>query len=109
MLETHIHKLRGPEEEVTTIGEALVKQIFDHSKIGLIAGCVVQSGKMLQGKKIAVIRDDREIHRTSVKSLYHQQDARKEIHTNQECGITLNKFDNIQEGDILRCIEVSTR
>lgn len=89
------------EEEI--IGEAKVQQIFKSSSIGTIAGCLVVNGKIIRNSSIRVIRDGVVIYTSSISSLKHIKDDVKEVKEGKECGLTINGFNDIKEGDILEC------
>jgi translation initiation factor IF-2 len=91
------------EELVATIE---VRQTFKVPKVGLIAGCYVQTGKVNRNDKIKVYRDDRLIHDGSLSSLKRFKDDVREVAAGFECGIGLNNFDDIKVNDILEAYKV---
>jgi len=86
-------------EEVT--GEVEIRNIFKASKIGMIAGCYVLSGKVTRNSMARVIRDKEVIHDGKISSLKRFKDDVKEVTAGYECGITLEGFKDIKEGDLL--------
>lgn len=94
------------EQKTATIE---VRRIFKIAKLGTVAGCYVQSGKISRNDKIRVLRDGLEIYIGNIASLKRGKDDVREVDAGYECGIMIDKFNTIQEGDILegfRVIEV---
>ncbi|MCD6117409.1 translation initiation factor IF-2 [bacterium] len=85
-------------EEVT--GEVEIRDIFKASKVGMIAGCYVLSGKVLRNSMVRVIRDKEIIHDGKISSLKRFKDDVKEVAAGYECGITLEGFRDIKAGDM---------
>lgn len=84
------------------IGEAEVRQLFDISSLGTIAGCYVTRGVVRRNAKVRVIRDDEAIHDGSLDSLKRFTEDVREVRQNFECGIKLDGFNNLQVGDRLQ-------
>ncbi len=91
------------KEEVTATLEVL--QTFHISKVGTIAGCIVREGKVKRGNKCRVIRDGIVIHTGELSSLKHGKDDVKEMGVNQECGLSIKSFNDIQEHDVIETFE----
>lgn len=91
------------EEQIT--GSAEVRETFSISKIGTIAGCFVLDGTIKRNSKIRVIRDGIVIHTGSLGSLKRFKDDVKEVKNNYECGLNVEKFNDIKEGDIIEAYE----
>lgn len=91
------------KEEVTATLEVL--QTFHISKVGTIAGCIVREGKAKRTNKCRVIRDGIVIHTGELSSMKHGKDDIKEIGLNQECGISVKNFNDVQEHDIIETFE----
>ncbi|MCW2957798.1 MAG: infB, partial [Solirubrobacterales bacterium] len=89
-----------PEEVEDAVGEVEVRQIFRASKIGIIAGCMVTSGKVTRGAKLRVVRDGRVVTETKIDSLKRFNEDVREVASGFECGITLAGTQDIQEGDV---------
>ncbi len=87
------------EEKVT--GQAEVRSIFKASKIGTIAGCYVTSGSMIRSSEIRLIRDSIVIYTGKMSSLKRFKDDVKEVKTGFECGITIENYNDIKEGDLI--------
>ncbi len=86
------------EEIVATVE---VRAIFKISKLGTIAGCYVQNGKINRNDKVRILRDGFEIYKGTLASLKRVKDDVREVDTGYECGIGVNGFNDIEEGDII--------
>jgi len=83
------------------IGYADVRETFKISKLGVIAGCVVQEGKVLKTAKVKVLRDNNTIFESYLDSLKRFKDEVKEVRAGLECGIKVNNFSDLKAGDKL--------
>ncbi|ACB85027.1 translation initiation factor IF-2 [Natranaerobius thermophilus] len=92
--------LLDPEYKEVVQGQIEVRQLFKVSRIGTIAGCYVTDGYIRNNSYIRVIRDGRVIHEGNIKNLKRFQDDVKEVQQGYECGILLEKFNDLKEGDI---------
>ena len=90
-----------PKFEEEVIGTAEIRQIFKISNVGTIGGAMVLSGKIARNAGVRVIRDDVVIHDGKLISLKRFKDDAKEVAKDFECGIQLEKYNDIKEGDIL--------
>ena len=104
-LEQTMLKLLEPELKEVYLGKAEVRQVFTIGKLTKIAGCYVVEGKILKNKTAKVMREGREIFQGSIDQLKRFKDDVKEVQQGFECGISFEKFNDIEVGDI---IEVST-
>jgi len=93
--------LLAPEFKEVTIGRAEVRAIFKVSGVGTIAGCYVTDGKITRNADITVVRDGVVVYTGSIQSLKRFKDDVKEVNTGYECGIGIQNFNDIKEGDIL--------
>jgi len=93
--------LLEPEYQEEILGQAEVRQIFKVSRVGNIAGAYVQEGKILRNAGIRVIRDGTVIHEGKIDTLKRFKDDVKEVNTGFECGILLESFNDLKEGDII--------
>jgi len=84
-----------------TLGQAEVRSIFKASKIGTIAGCYVTNGLILRSADVRLIRDAIVIYESKISSLKRFKDDVKEVKAGYECGITIENFNDIKEGDII--------
>ena len=99
-IEAAIKGMLAPKFRDVDIGKAEVRQVVKISSVGNIAGCHVTNGKITRGAKIRVVRDGFVIAEDEMASLRRFKDDVKEVATGFDCGIGLNKFNDIKEGDI---------
>lgn len=95
-----------PEKREIVIGKVEVRDTFKVPKIGVIAGCYVTEGKVRRNAMVNVIRDDIKIHTGKISSLKRFKDDAKEVSEGFECGIGVDKFQNLQTGDILEIVDI---
>ncbi len=95
-----------PDLQEQMIGTVEVKQIFKISKVGNIAGSIVTSGKVKRNSLIRVIRDDVVIHEGKIATLRRFKDEVSEVNEGTECGIWIENYKNIKEGDTLEAYEI---
>ncbi len=95
-----------PEERVVELGRALVKQIFQISRVGTIAGCYVAQGSIVRGCRIRVNRDGRTIGDYALDALRRIKDDVKEVSRGLECGIKLAGFNDIKQDDVLEAYRI---
>ncbi|MTI94469.1 MAG: translation initiation factor IF-2 [Firmicutes bacterium] len=93
--------LLDPEFEESVIGRAEVRNLFKFSKLGTIAGSYVTDGKLVSSALVRLIRDGVVIYEGKLSSLKRFKDDVKEVNSGYECGITLENFQDIKEGDII--------
>ena len=91
------------KEEST--GEAEVRETFKISRIGTIAGCMVTSGKIFRNSNVRVVRSDEIIFEGKLLSLKRFKDDVKEVAKGYDCGIQVNEFNDLVEGDIIQCYQ----
>ena len=94
-----------PVEREETLGEAEVRALFKVSRLGTIAGCMVTSGLVRRGARVRIIRDGTVIHETTIAQLKRFKDDAREVTEGFECGILLDGFNDVKEGDVLECYE----
>ncbi len=99
--------LLKPAEEENVIGQAEVRETFKISRLGVIAGCHVLSGKITRNNRIRLVRDDVEIYTGNVASLKRFKEDTREVASGFECGIQIENYNDIKEGDIIESFEVS--
>ena len=90
-----------PIYEEKVIGQVEIRQIFKASGIGNIVGCLVTEGRVTRDSKVRLTRDKEQIYEGPLASLKHFKDEVKEVKAGTECGIVLENFNDIQEGDKL--------
>ncbi|MFB6264536.1 MAG: translation initiation factor IF-2 [Bradymonadaceae bacterium] len=98
--------LLEPEIEERVLGTAEVRELFESSKAGTIAGCYVTDGKVTRNAKARLVRDGRIVYETDIASLKRYQEDVKEVREGYECGITLEGYDDIKLGDEIEAFEL---
>ena len=97
-----------PEEKIETRGRAEVREIFSISRVGKIAGCLVRDGSIARSHMVRVIRDGVVVKdRGQVQSLRRFKDDTREVKAGLECGIRVERFDDLKPGDIIEAFEIS--
>ncbi|MBN1234378.1 MAG: translation initiation factor IF-2 [Candidatus Coatesbacteria bacterium] len=89
-------------------GRAEVRAIFRIGRIGSIAGCFVVDGKVLRKDRLRIIRDGKVIYTGKMRSLRHVKDDVSEIAKGFECGISIEDYNDIKEGDVLEAFDIIT-
>ena len=95
----------SPEIEEIVTGSAEIRETFDITKVGTIAGCFVTQGIIKRNSKIRVIRDGIVLHTGKLGSLKRYKDDQKEVKHGYECGLNIDKFNDIKIGDIVEAFE----
>ena len=91
----------APKFREVVLGHAEIRQTYKVSSVGTVAGCYVQDGKIVRSCSVRVVRDGIVIHEGQLASLQRFKDAAKEVASGYECGMTIEKFNDIKEGDII--------
>ena len=100
-VEAAMKGMLDPKYEEEIIGTAQIRQVFKISNVGTVGGAMVLTGKLERNAGVRVIRDDVVIHEGKLSSLKRYKDDVKEVAKDFECGIQLEKYNDIKEGDIL--------
>jgi translation initiation factor IF-2 len=95
-----------PDKVEQDLGSVEVRQIFRASRIGTIAGCYVLSGKITRNAKVRVVRNGAIVHEGGLASLKRFNDDVREVLAGFECGVHLDGYDDIKEGDIIEAYEI---
>jgi translation initiation factor IF-2 len=95
----------APEHVEETVGEAEVRALFRISRIGVIAGCYVTNGVVRRNAQVRVVRDGAVVHEGTVASLKRFKDDVREVQSGFECGVQLEGFNDVKEGDVLEFYE----
>ena len=95
----------SPDIEEQIIGSAEIRETFEITKVGTIAGCYVMDGVIKRSSKIRVIRDGIVVHTGLLGSLKRFKDDVREVKNNYECGLNIDKYDDIKVGDIVEAYE----
>ena len=104
-MELAMKGMLDPQYEEKVLGTASIKRMFKFSKVGSIAGCIVTSGIIKNKAQVRVIRDGVIIYDGVIASLQREKDTVKEVKNGLECGITIENFNDLKEGDIFEVYE----
>ena len=91
----------APEYKEVLQGHAEVRQTIKVPGVGIIAGCYIQDGKITRQSSIRIVRDGVVIFEDKISSLRRFKDDVKEVNEGYECGVGIEKFNDIREGDVL--------
>ncbi|MDR3311041.1 MAG: translation initiation factor IF-2 [Oscillospiraceae bacterium] len=100
-IEDAIRGMQTPKYHDVEFGKAEVRLIYKVSKIGTVCGCYVQDGKIVRGCNVRVVRDGIVVYTGQLASLRRFKDDVKEVGTNYECGMQVDKYNDVRVGDIL--------
>ena len=90
------------------LGNAEVRQVFDITKVGKIAGCFVTEGMVKRGAKVRLLRDNVVIHEGTLKTLRRFKDEVREVRESFECGMAFENYDNLEVGDVIEAFEIES-
>ena len=102
-IEAAMKGMLAPKFEEVIIGHAEVRETYKVSKVGTVTGCYVLDGKIQRGCSVRVLRDNIVIHEGELASLRRFKDDVKEVASGYECGMQIEKFNDIKVGDIIEC------
>ena len=102
-IEAAMKGMLAPKFEEVVIGHAEVRETYKVSKVGTVTGCYVLDGKIQRGCSVRVLRDNIVIHEGELASLRRFKDDVKEVAGGYECGMQVEKFNDIKVGDIIEC------
>ena len=105
-IESSMKGMLEPEFEEIITGHAEIRQIFKFSKIGNIAGSHVTDGVIKNLSKARLIRHGIDLYTGSIKSVQREKDQVKEVKKDMDCGITLENYQDIKEGDIIETFDL---
>ena len=100
--------LLAPTKKEIFLGYATIKQVFNISKAGKVAGCQVTQGKVERGAKVRLLRDNVVIHEGSLSILKRFKDDVREVTAGQECGMSFANYQDLREGDQIECFQIET-
>ncbi len=100
-IETPMKGKLAPKYKEVELGRAEIRQVYKITNVGIVAGCYVLEGKMQRNAQMRLVRDGIIIHDGNLASLQRFKDSVKEVATGYECGITIEKYSDIKEGDII--------
>ena len=102
-VENAMKGMLAPKFKEVLLGHAQVRQTFRVSGVGTIAGSYVTDGKIARNAQIRLLRDNIVIHEGKIDSLKRFKDDAKEVNTGYECGIGIENYNDIKEGDVIEC------
>ena len=100
-IEAAMKGMLAPKFKEVALGEAEVRQVYKLSSVGVVAGCYVTEGRVARNAQIRLVRDGIVIHEGVMNSLQRFKDSVKEVARGYECGIGIEKYSDIKEGDII--------
>ena len=104
-IENAARGLLAPEVREVPLGQAEVRQTFRVPRIGTVAGCLVTDGVIRRNARARLVREGTVVYETTISSLRRFKDDVREVGTNYECGIGLEGYQDIKEGDIIQAFE----
>jgi translation initiation factor IF-2 len=96
----------APELRETFLGNARILEIFNITKVGKVAGCLVTEGSVQRGAKVRLIRDSVVIHEGTLSTLKRFKDEVREVQVGQECGMAFENYQDMRQGDVIECYRV---
>ncbi|MGC2414143.1 MAG: translation initiation factor IF-2, partial [Stellaceae bacterium] len=88
------------------LGNAAIREVFNITRVGKVAGCMITEGVVRRGAKVRLLRDNVVIHEGALKTLKRFKDEVREVREGYECGMAFENYENIQQGDVIECFEV---
>ncbi|MAU99003.1 MAG: translation initiation factor IF-2 [Fulvimarina sp.] len=98
--------LLSPERRETFLGNAEIREVFNITKVGKVAGCLVTEGEVERGAGVRLIRDNVVIHEGTLKTLKRFKDEVQKVISGQECGMAFERYEDIRQGDVIECFRV---
>ena len=96
----------APHRRETFLGNAAIKEIFNISKVGRVAGCEVTDGVVRRGSRVRLLRDDMVIHEGRLSTLKRFKDEVREVTQGFECGMAFENYQDLRQGDVIECFDV---
>jgi len=104
-IEKALKGMLKPEYEEVVLGRAEIREVFSISKVGKVAGCFIEMGKVVRGREARIIRDGVEVFKGKIENLNRFKDQVTEVLSGYECGISL-RFNDLKPKDTIECYEV---
>jgi translation initiation factor IF-2 len=98
--------LLSPERRETFLGNAEILAVFNISKVGKVAGCLITEGKVERGAGVRLVRDNVVVHEGKLSTLKRFKDEVKEVASGQECGMAFENYEDMRKGDVIECYRV---
>ncbi len=105
-IEAAMRGMLAPEEREQETGTAEVRQTFRTPNAGVVAGCMVTSGEIFRNHRVRLVRDGTVVYEGNISSLKRFRDDARSVREGFECGIGIENFDDIKEGDVLEFFEI---
>ena len=102
-IEAAMKGMLSPKYKESIIGHAEVRETYKVSKVGTVCGCYCTDGKIQRGCQVRVLRDNIVIHEGELASLRRFKDDVKEVASGYECGMQIEKFNDVKVGDVIEC------
>jgi translation initiation factor IF-2 len=99
--------LLSPTFDETSLGRAEVREVFMIPKVGAIAGCMVVEGSIIRGSLARVVRDSVVVYESQIATLRRFKDDAKEVKQNFECGLSIQNFNDIKQGDVIETYKIT--
>ena len=98
--------LLAPTLRERFLGNASIRDVFNITKVGKVAGCMVTEGAVRRGARVRLLRDNVVIHEGTLKTLKRFKDEVREVNQGYECGMAFENYQDVQAGDVIECFEV---
>ena len=98
--------LLAPALRERLLGNASVRDVFNITKVGNVAGCMITEGLVRRGAKVRLLRDDVVIHEGTLKTLKRFKEEVREVREGYECGLAFENYHDVQTGDVVECFEI---
>ena len=98
--------LLPPSLREDMLGNALILEVFNITKVGKVAGCRITDGKVERGANVRLIRDNVVIHEGKLSTLKRFKDEVKDVQSGQECGMAFERYEDMRAGDVIECFKV---
>jgi translation initiation factor IF-2 len=100
--------LLAPQLRETFLGNAQIREVFNITRVGKVAGCMVTEGVVKRGAKVRLLRDNVVIHEGTLKTLKRFKDEVREVREGFECGMAFENYDDIKQGDVIEAFELES-
>jgi translation initiation factor IF-2 len=98
--------LLAPTLRERFLGNASIRDVFNITKVGKVAGCMVTEGAVRRGARVRLLRDNVVVHEGTLRTLKRFKDEVREVNQGYECGMAFENYQDIQAGDVIECFEV---
>ena len=105
-LKSMLSGMLAPQIRETFLGNAAIKEVFNITKVGRVAGCEVTEGVVRRGSSVRLLRDDVVIHEGKLSTLKRFKDEVREVTQGFECGMAFENYQDLKAGDVIECFDV---